>query len=55
MEEKSPDFEFWSGHFRFPIIRWHNKKYASDLAMKYSNDLDGTELVLKLLCFKHQA
>jgi len=27
------------------------KKYASDIAIKYSKDFDGTELVSELICF----
>ncbi|XP_022177474.1 zinc finger MYM-type protein 1-like [Myzus persicae] len=55
MEEVSSDFEFLSGHFLYHQSDDIIKKYASDLAIKYSKDLDGTELVSELLCFKHQA
>ncbi|KAL4132259.1 hypothetical protein QTP88_009451 [Uroleucon formosanum] len=55
MEEVSSDFEFSSGHFLYYQPDDIIKKYASDLAMKYSKYLDGTELVSEILCFKHQA
>lgn len=31
------------------------KKHAADLSIKYSNDLNGSELFLELSCFKQQA
>jgi|UniRef100_A0A2S2QDD1 hypothetical protein len=55
IEEVSSDFEFLNGHFLYHQSDDIIKKHASDLAMKYSNDLNGTELVLELICLKNQA
>lgn len=55
LEEVTSDFEFLSGHFLYHQSDDLIKKYASDLSIKYSNDLDGAELCVELICFKQQA
>lgn len=55
MKEVTSDFEFLSDHFLHHQSDDIIKKYASDLSIKYSNNLDDTELILELISFKHQA
>lgn len=55
MEEVTSYFEILSDHFLYHQSDTIIIKYAFNLSIKYSNDLDETELVLELMCFKQQA
>lgn len=43
-------FDFWILNFLYHLSDY-NKKFASDLAMKCSNDLDGADLILLYVSF----
>lgn len=54
MEKVVSDFGFLTGNKLFNTKSEDVCKWSNDLTIKYSEDLNGTDLYSELECFKHQ-